>query len=146
MIVVRKAVPPEAQALAALDAQHAMSAGWNCSAFQSEFQQPQGLLLVAEAEGGLLGFVCARVLPPEVQMLNMAVGVSALRRGVATKLLSGLFALCRAEGCDSATLEARASNAPALACYAKSGFRIVGKRPKFYNGTEDAVLMDAPLL
>ena len=112
MIVVRKAVPSEAQALAALDAQHAMAAGWSCSAFQSEFKQPQALLLVAEDEGGLLGFVCARVLPPEAQILNMAVGVCALRRGVASRLLAGLFAICRDQGCDKSTLEARASNSP----------------------------------
>jgi len=146
MTVVRKAVPSEAQTLAALDARHPMAAGWSAEAFESEFKQPQALLLAAEEEGKITGFICARLLPPEVQILNMAVSVSSLRQGVATGMIDSLFGISRSAGCDKATLEARASNAPALACYRKAGFRIVGKRPKFYNGTEDAVLMDAPLL
>ena len=40
------------------------------------------------------------------------------------------------------TLEARASNEPAIALYESAGFRQVGVRRNFYTApTEDAVLM-----
>jgi len=38
-----------------------------------------------------------------------------------------------------------ASNAPALRLYEKCGFAVVGRRSKFYNLTDDAILMDMEL-
>ena len=39
----------------------------------------------------------------------------------------------------------RAGNEAALGLYEKLGFREVGRRPKYYDGKEDAILMDLDL-
>jgi [ribosomal protein S18]-alanine N-acetyltransferase len=43
------------------------------------------------------------------------------------------------------TLEVRAGNAAALALYAAEGFGETARRPGYYGGREDAVLMEKPL-
>ena len=56
------------------------------------------------------------------------------------------LAALKAEGACSCFLEARASNAPALALYGRLGFARVGLRRGFYRApAEDAVLMAMPL-
>ena len=144
-MLARLATPLECAALAELESHHETAAGWGVSGFESEFKQKSCLMLAAVENGVLCGFICARILVPELQILNMACAAPFQRYGVASLLLKDLFSRARTAGCTRATLEVRSSNAAALGCYRKAGFQIVGHRPKFYNGTEDAVLMDALL-
>ncbi|NLO90398.1 MAG: ribosomal protein S18-alanine N-acetyltransferase [Elusimicrobia bacterium] len=145
MRIVRRAVAGDAPALARIESDSPSAAGWGLAGFESEFRQERALTLVLEEDGSVAAFACARFLPPEGQLLNMACEPQSRRRGVATLLLNALFPALESHGCDVVTLEVRASNIAALGCYGKAGFRIVGRRPKFYNGTEDAILMDARL-
>ncbi|HOX22054.1 MAG TPA: ribosomal protein S18-alanine N-acetyltransferase [Elusimicrobiales bacterium] len=145
-MIIRLATAGDAAAMAALESGHPTAAGWGKAGFETEFNQPGAVIFVADEGGRVCGFICGRMLPPEIQVLNMAVSEGCLRKGLATRLLNELFKRGRAAGCAVATLEVRKSNEPAQCCYLKAGFKIVGIRPKFYNGTEDAVLMDAPLI
>jgi ribosomal-protein-alanine N-acetyltransferase len=46
------------------------------------------------------------------------------------------------QGATSAFLEVRPSNASAMALYSKKGFRLIGRRPKYYTDTrEDALVL-----
>lgn len=145
MTQVRRAEAKDAAALCAIEALHPTAAGWGLSGFEAEFRQECALILAAEEDGAMSAFACVRFLAPEAQLLNMACAQSMRGRGLAGLLLRSLFEEARSRGCEVVTLEVRASNAPALRCYEKAGFRIVGRRSKFYNGTEDAILMDARL-
>jgi ribosomal-protein-alanine N-acetyltransferase len=42
-------------------------------------------------------------------------------------------------------LELRASNVPARALYEQAGFVVAGRRPRYYPGGEDALLMTLDL-
>jgi len=46
------------------------------------------------------------------------------------------------QGLKKILLEVRKNNPTAIALYESSGFKITGIREKYYNNTEDAVLME----
>jgi len=56
--------------------------------------------------------------------------------------MSALIAEAQARGLCEISLEVRESNVAAIALYEKFGFRMMGKRPRFYtNPTETAFVM-----
>lgn len=104
--------------------------------------QPTAVFLMAEEAGQLLGYVGMRCVMDEGQIQNIAVAPFARRRGVATALLSALFAVGKGRDLAIYTLEVRASNLAAQALYERHGFVAVGRRRQYYTApTEDAVLM-----
>ena len=102
-------------------------------------------LIVLEEEGALAGFGAVRLVPPEAEVTIVAVDPARLRRGSARRLLARLHELARAGGCELSGLEVSAANAPAIALYSSSGYRVVGRRPKYYNDGSDALLMSLRL-
>jgi len=118
---------------------------WTRRQFEAEVYGPASLFLVAEDDKGLAGYAVVWNVPPEAQLLNIAVAPARARKGVARELLQALSILARGMGCVVMTLDVSERNAPARALYAKLGFRVVGRRPKFYNDGSDAVLMDLSL-
>lgn len=78
----------------------------------------------------------------EAHFTNIAVHPASQRQGHGRRLLRGLLDLARAQGCTSATLEVRPSNAGALALYQGEGFAPVALRPHYYSDDgEDALIL-----
>jgi ribosomal-protein-alanine N-acetyltransferase len=77
-----------------------------------------------------------------MHILNLAVHPSKRRRGIARRLLSEGLAQARALGAELAWLEVRPSNNAARALYESFGFKEAGRRPGYYDDTqEDALLL-----
>ena len=77
-----------------------------------------------------------------MHILNLAVHPERRRRGLARRLLAEGLAQARKLGAELAWLEVRPTNLPALALYASFGFKEVGRRPRYYDDTqEDALLL-----
>ncbi len=92
--------------------------------------------------GSVLGFVVARRMADEMEILNVAVDAAFRRRGVASRLLEAALELGRASGTKRAFLEVRASNAGAIAFYKCQGFAPAGRRPRYYSDPpEDALVL-----
>lgn len=90
----------------------------------------------------IIAYVCARLTIDEFHILKIAVAPDQRGRGIATRLLNHLFNLALAKGADTAFLEVRPSNTPAINLYKKAGFHFIGRRPKYYPETgEDALVM-----
>ena len=96
---------------------------------------------MAESSNRIVGFAIARRYPPNLEILDIAVAVQ--RQGVGRVLIEALKD--EAVGCEKITLEVSARNGAGRAFYDALGFRVVGRRPKFYNDAADAVLMDLAL-
>lgn len=93
-----------------------------------------------------LGYLMLLSLPPEGEILNLAVHPDCRRQGCASALLREGEALLRREGVEVLYLEVRASNAPAIALYEGFGFSAVGRRKRYYrNPVEDALVMKKEL-
>jgi [ribosomal protein S18]-alanine N-acetyltransferase len=97
---------------------------------------------VAEDEAGIAGFLVARHLGEESEVLNLAVRGDSRRRGVGTGLLEAALGWSKSQGARRVILEVRASNVAALKFYERSGFRMAGRRPRYYaDPTDDALLL-----
>ncbi len=119
---------------------------WSEGQLRAELEGGGTLFLVAQGEDGtVLGYAGARAVLDEGYVNNVAVAPAFRRQGVADALLAGLIGLGRGR-LAFLTLEARASNRPALRLYEKHGFRAVGRRKDYYDDPkEDAILMTLEL-
>ena len=96
---------------------------------------------VRDDTGAAYGFAVARCAADEVEVLLVAVPQHARRCGAGTALVEAALADAAHAGAVSAHLEVRASNAAAIALYERLGFVAVGRRPRHYDATEDAIRM-----
>ena len=119
---------------------------WGERAIRSQLSSEVGLSLVCEEGGRVLGSLYLSLIPPEGEVLALAVLPDARRRGAGRLLLENGMKMLKSGGACVLYLDARASNAPALALYSSLGFREIGRRRGFYSlPKEDAVLMEREL-
>ena len=80
--------------------------------------------------------------PFEGQITNIATHPDARRQGMGAAILEHLITVAKSRNCEQLSLEARVSNAPAIALYERYGFIKMGLRRGFYkHPTEDAYVM-----
>lgn len=100
--------------------------------------------LVAEQGGAVIGYVIARDVLDEAEILNLGVAPARQRQGVGRTLVQGMLAQLRQGGVTTVFLEVRESNAVARRLYGSVGFADVGRRRAYYRlPTEDAVILRA---
>lgn len=101
---------------------------------------------VAENDGRVAGFLAARKLTDEMEILNLVVAPAARRQRMATQLLAEAMQWAVQNGIDKVHIEVRASNAAATAFYASRGFLATDKRRNYYRDpADDALLLTAAL-
>jgi [ribosomal protein S18]-alanine N-acetyltransferase len=103
-------------------------------------------LLVAEAEGRLVGFAVGKVIGawPDclAELESVVVEARTRRGGVGRALCGAVVEWCRRQGAAAIELEVRAGSAGAIALYAGLGFVVVGGRGAYYHEpVDDALLM-----
>ncbi|MGH9758328.1 MAG: ribosomal protein S18-alanine N-acetyltransferase [Candidatus Acidiferrales bacterium] len=99
---------------------------------------------VAQEEDSVAGFLIARRVASDLEILNFAVRASARRRGIGTALFLQALDWAKSFAAEKAFLEVRASNQSAIDFYLRQHFRISGRRPRYYaNPPEDALLLTA---
>ncbi len=112
---------------------------------------PQRLLLVAEANKTIIGFIVGKVLPlgageaPRellAEIESVAVSLSLRRQGIGTLLCRAMLDWFRTQEASEVHLEVRSSSAGAIALYRSLGFQQQGLRRAYYRDpVEDAVAM-----
>ncbi len=115
---------------------------WSEDALREELWNDSAVIIAAEGEDGtVLGYAGLQTVLDEGYINNVAVDQRFRRQGVADELIAAFVRFGRAK-LAFLTLEVRSSNAPAIALYAKHGFREVGRRKNYYDDPrEDAILM-----
>lgn len=98
------------------------------------------LLVAVEAEERPLGFALGWFVAGEMEVVDIAVAESCRGRGVGASLLRALLEEGRGRGCDEAFLEVREQNPSAQRLYKSQGFEEVGRRERYYQDGEDALL------
>jgi len=138
---IRPAKKPDLPAVLEIERQSATAAHWSNEQYEHLFES--GVILVAELDGIVRGFICANSVVPEWELENVVVAHGARRRGVADALVSELVNIFKSRSGVSLWLEVRESNHPARRLYEKHGFRETGVRDSYYRDpVEDAVLYE----
>jgi ribosomal-protein-alanine N-acetyltransferase len=103
----------------------------------------------ADAAGGvaLTGFIVARQVASDLEILNFAVAPETRRRGVGEALLNAALAWGATFAAEKTFLEVRVSNLAAIRFYERHGFEVTGRRPHYYTAPiEDALVLAAPFV
>ena len=114
---------------------------WKAEFFLKELQNPRGWSWVAEKEGIIVGYLCGWFVVDEGEILKVAVHPSSRRYGVGGALLEKAMVIADQRGVQTLHLEVRVSNTAAIALYKFRGFHEVGRRRRYYENGEDALLM-----
>jgi ribosomal-protein-alanine N-acetyltransferase len=117
---------------------------WTQNVFQSELElarRGDRHYLVARSGTEVVGYAGLMFVVGDAHVTNIAVHADRQRSGVATRLLAELAWEAIARGCEAMTLEVRATNTGAQALYRSFGFAPAGVRKRYYENTEDAIVM-----
>lgn len=95
----------------------------------------------ARSRGRIVGFAGLWLNGDEAHVTNVAVQPEQQRNGIATALLLALADAAIARRCLGWTLEVRVSSTGAQELYRRFGFSPAGVRARYYENTEDAIVM-----
>ncbi|MCL2563340.1 MAG: ribosomal protein S18-alanine N-acetyltransferase [Oscillospiraceae bacterium] len=141
-IKIRTAEPRHLDEITRIEHEHFPHPCWSRELIERKLCDPDTRFLVAEADGVVLGYAVLQRIPPEAELLNIAVDTPAQRQGLGRRMILQLMDEASGQGIETMYLEARASNAGALALYRSLGFEQTGRRRAYYqNPVEGAVLM-----
>jgi len=103
-------------------------------------------IFVAVTGDGPVGYIVARRVQDEGEILNLGVALPVRRRGVGRTLVRRVLTTFAAAGVAAVFLEVRESNLPAQRLYEAFGFQEVGRRRRYYQRpVEDAVVLRAAI-
>lgn len=114
---------------------------WSEKMFKEEISGKFAHYYVAEANGCAVAYMGMWALSGEGHITNVAVSEKYRRCGIAKALIEHFINIAKEENLEFMTLEVRASNQPAIALYESFGFVQVGVRKKYYDNSEDALLL-----
>ncbi|GEO38432.1 ribosomal-protein-alanine N-acetyltransferase [Skermanella aerolata] len=114
---------------------------WSAAAFAGLLASPGMFALIApvDGQGEPAGFVLARAIAGEAEIV--AIGVAPDRRGagLGATLLEGALELSRMAGAEAVFLEVAENNNRACQLYTGRGFIKIGRRPNYYRQKDAAV-------
>lgn len=115
---------------------------WSRQSFEAVLSSDGAFIAEAEDSGHTVGFSCVTVIPPEAELMNIAVDEKHRKKGIAASLLDFSIKKAVSMGGETMYLEVRESNAAARHLYEKFGFEIIGIRRNYYTlPRENAVIM-----
>jgi len=111
--------------------------GWAAAEIEALLAQDRVVTVVARRGSPFgtrrpIGFVMVRAAEDEAEVLTVAVAPRQRGRGLATRLMETVLRRLYHDRVKSVFLEVDDGNAPALALYARLGFREVGRRKNYY--------------
>lgn len=122
---------------------------WAPSVFTNEIGAPssQRQYIVARVDGRVVGYgglmfaEDARDGSPSAHITNIAVDPAWQRHKMGTRLMLTLADLARQHNCVGLTLEVRHTNVAAQRMYHRFGFLQEGVRKRYYENTDDALVL-----
>ena len=132
---LRLAAAEDAPMLAEVHAR-AFDASWTAPDIARLMEIMGGFAFLAEdddEDGGLVGFLLARAIGGEAEVLTLAVAPWARRRGVAAALVEAAAEAAAVGGAGALFLEVATDNAAAIALYEGRGFEQAGLRRGYYR-------------
>lgn len=114
---------------------------WNYNILKSAFQNPNNIVLVAKENETIFGFSVINIILDEATIENIVTKKDMRNKHIASNLMEEIIKICKEKSLSSLTLEVNYLNTPAINLYKKFNFQNIGLRKKYYNNTDDAIIM-----
>lgn len=137
---IRGATPADMDALLHIEAEVFMDS-WSKDSLSSLFDGERNVVLVACQNGVAVGYITAWHVHDEAEIARLGVLHEARKQGIASALITALIKDFDDLKVQKLSLEVRVSNKAGFAIYHKFGFAVRGRRPRYYEDGEDALVM-----
>lgn len=114
---------------------------WNADVLEKELENPLSTYIVAIDQNEVVGYSGLWEPCDEGHITNIVTKKEKRGNKIATKMLEELIKIAQNKKLRCVTLEVNEDNKIAIRLYKKYEFKEVGKRPKYYNNTDDAIIM-----
>ena len=115
---------------------------WNYNMFKQELENPNSKYIIAKQNSEIVGFAGFWKAVDDVHITNIVTKKIYRNNGIAKLMLEYLINLAKQEeNITSITLEVNSKNIAAKKLYDSFNFNVVGYRKKYYNNTDDAIIM-----
>jgi ribosomal-protein-alanine N-acetyltransferase len=143
-------IPVRIEMVEALAIHHAISFpdAWSAESFAQMLAIAGTYGYIAIDGDGMVGFVLARALAGEAEILTIAVDPVQRRKSIGYLLLREAMVEAKSRGATEMFLEVAQDNAAAIALYEGSGFLHIGRRIGYYRSgarAVDALTLRRPL-
>jgi ribosomal-protein-alanine acetyltransferase len=142
MTMLRPAVVDDTASLLALEADVFGSEAWGIDAVTAELAGGNRSVAVAEVEGSVVGYAAVSTAGDVADLTRIAVALDVRRLGVGAVLVMWAIEAARAAGAERMVLEVAESNDAALGLYLSTGFTEISRRPGYYPGGVDALVLE----
>ena len=118
---------------------------WTYNVFKQELENSNSKYLVAKINNEIVGFAGFIKIIDEADISNIVVKKKFRNLKIGSTLLKKIIELASSLNLKQINLEVNESNIPAIKLYTRFGFKTCGLRKKYYNNTENAILMQYEL-
>ena len=108
---------------------------------KNDFANPNSSYFIAKLDDEIVGFAGFLKICDEANIMNIVTKVDKRHLGIGSKLMQALIDEAKKQNLKSITLEVNDKNIPAIKLYEKFNFKRIGLRKKYYNNTDDAIIM-----
>ena len=119
---------------------------WKPSILKNELENELSRYIVAKIENDIVGFAGIIIFPDDAEITNIVTRKQNRKNGIGKLLLAKLIEITKQENKEEISLEVNEINKPAIKLYESFGFEIVGRRKKYYNRENDAIIMTKKLV
>lgn len=123
--------------------------GWDTDEFEQILIERNALAHRLRLGGSTIGFIVSRTAADEAEILSVAVAQKHRGHGFSRDLLRTHLGHLAGLGLKTVFLEVEENNRPARALYERAGFRVVGRRERYYKDASgeqlNAVVMQRDL-
>ncbi len=115
---------------------------WNENVLKNELENPASTYIVAKDEqNNIVGYAGIWQPIDEAHITNIVTKKDKRRNKIGTRMLEELIKVAKEKKLKDITLEVNVNNIPAINLYKKYNFKEVGIRKKYYNNSDDAIIM-----
>lgn len=119
---------------------------WNINNLKSDFENPNSTYYIAKLGDEVVGFAGFLKICDEANLMNIVTKINKRHLGIGKKLLENIIKEAKNQNLKTITLEVNEKNTFAINLYEKKfNFKRIGLRKKYYNNTDDAILMSMSL-
>ena len=117
---------------------------WSNESLEQELLNENRIYILAKNENTneILGFAGISIIFNEAELMNIVVKKNKRKHGIGKALLEKIINICIENNIEVVKLEVNENNISAKNLYKSCGFIQTGKRERYYNNKDAAILFD----